>query len=268
MTAPTAPAEKLLLLGADFARHNDYLSRLRLDGRSPATALSQQAISTQHLARSALDIIDDLNAQPMYHSPQIRTVYARVRQLAHLAADAAYDLLDAEDILDDARDGVPLNGDGPLLTYRQALETANRSLNLVRELTALGPQDTLTAAELFVTDRRRRSEIPPQQPPAFSPAQEATLRAVARGEVTISDGKPYLRRDDLRLTLPTLRSLEARGLVTREDCPLWLHDERVHLSADGRRDLAATFGRPPVPARLAARPAPVRAAKATTSHSL
>ncbi|MEU6965394.1 hypothetical protein, partial [Streptomyces chrestomyceticus] len=184
MTAPTAPAEQLLLLGADFARHNDHLSRLRLDGPSPATALTQQAASTQHLARSALDIIDGLNAQPMYHSPQIRTVYARVRQLAHLAADAAYDLLDSEDILDDARDGVRLNGDGPLLTYRQALETANRSLILVRELTALGPQDALAAAELFVTDRRRRGAIPSQQPPAFSPAQEAALRAVARGEVT------------------------------------------------------------------------------------
>ncbi|MEU7227476.1 hypothetical protein [Streptomyces chrestomyceticus] len=268
MTAPTAPAEKLLLLGADFARHNDYLSCLRLAGRSPVTALTQQATFTQHLARSALDIVDGLNAQSMYHSPEIRTVYARVRQLAQLATDAADRLLDAEDILDDTRAGVPVKGDGPLLTYRQALEMANSRLILVRELTALGPQDTLTAAELFVTDRRRRGEIPPQQQPAFSPAQEAALRAVARGEVTIFNGKPYLRRDDLRLTLPTLHSLESRGLVTREDCPLWLHDERVRLSADGRRDLAATFGRPPVPARLAARPAPVRAAKATTSHSL
>ncbi len=262
MTAPTAPAEKLLLLGADFARHNDYLSCLRLGGLSTATALTQQTSSTQDLARWALDIVDGLNAQSMYHSPQIRTVYARVRQLAQLATDAADHLLDAEDILDDTRAGVPVKGDGPLLIPRQALEAANSRLILVRELTALGPQDTLTAAEVFVTERRRRGEIPPQQPPAFSPA----LRAVARGEVTITDGKPYLRRDDLRITLPTLRSLETRGLVTREDCPLWLHDERVHLSADGRRDLAATFGRPPAPARTAARPAP--APKATTSRSL
>ncbi|MEU7205586.1 hypothetical protein [Streptomyces sp. NPDC045470] len=266
MTAPTAPAEQLLLLGTDFARHNDYLSRLQLDGSSPATALAQQATSTQHLARSALDIIDDLNAQPMYHSPEISTVYARVRQLAHLATDAADHLLDAEDILDDTRAGVPVKGDGPLLTYRQALQMANSRLGLVRELTALGPQDTLTTAELFVTERRHRGELPPQQPPAFSPAQEAALRAVARGEVTIFNGKPYLRRDDLRITTGTLRSLEARSLVTREDCPLWLHDERVHLSADGRRDLAATFGRPPAPTRTAVRPAPV--AKATTSRSL
>ncbi|KOT97640.1 hypothetical protein ADK70_08035, partial [Streptomyces rimosus subsp. pseudoverticillatus] len=246
MTAPTALAEQLLLLGADFARHNDHLSRLRLDGLSPASALTQQAISTQHLARSALDIIDGRNAQPMHHGPDIRTVYARVRLLAHLAIDTANYLLDAEDILDDTYAGVPVKGDGPLLTYRQALQAANSRLVLVRKLTAPGPQDALTAAELFVTERRRRGEIPPQQL-AFSPAQYTALRAVARGEVTIADGKPYLHRDDVRLTLSTVRSLEARGLVTREKCPLWLHDERVHLSADGRRDLIATFGRPPAP---------------------
>ncbi|MFI2236478.1 hypothetical protein [Streptomyces chrestomyceticus] len=266
MTAATAPAEQLLLLGSDFARHNDCLSRLRLDSLSPATALTQQAVSTQHLARSALDIIDALNAQPMHHSPETRTVYARVQGLAHLAIDTANYLLDAEDILDDTYAGVPVKGDGPLLTYRQALQTANSRLTLVRELTALGPQDTLTAAELFVTERRRRGEIPPQQSPGFSPAQHAALRAVARGEVTIADGKPYLRHDDWSITLPTLRSLEARGLLVREKCPLWLHDERVHLSADGRRDLTATFGRPPAPTRTAARPAP--APQATPSRFL
>ncbi|MFF3276543.1 hypothetical protein ACFYWU_37260 [Streptomyces chrestomyceticus] len=266
MTAPTAPAEQLLLLGGDFARHNDCLSRLRLDSLSPATALTQQAMSTQHLIRSALDIVDELDAQRMDHSPGIRTVYARVRQLARLTTAAADHLLDAEDILDDARAGVPVKGDGPVLTYRQALQTANSRLAFVRELTALGPQDTLTAAEVFVTERRRCGEIPPQQQPAFSLPQHAALRAAARGEVTIADGKPYRRRDDWRITLSTLRSLEARGLVTREKCPLWLHDERVHLSADGRRDLIATFGRPPAPARAAARPAP--APQATTSRSL
>ncbi|MFH8350066.1 hypothetical protein [Streptomyces sp. NPDC018045] len=98
-------------------------------------------------------------------------------------------------------------------------------------------------------------------------AQEAALRAVARGAVTIVDGKPYLRRDDLRIADSPLRSLESRGLIAREDCPLWLHDARGDLSADGRRDLAATFGRPPAPARSATRPAPAPAPKATISRS-
>ncbi|MCZ0974724.1 hypothetical protein O1L55_32575 [Streptomyces albulus] len=52
--------------------------------------------------------MDTLNAQPMYHSPEIRAVYARVRQLAHLATDAADHLIDAVDILDHTRAGLPV----------------------------------------------------------------------------------------------------------------------------------------------------------------
>ncbi|MGY5133350.1 hypothetical protein ACWGJW_13250 [Streptomyces nigrescens] len=44
--------------------------------------------------------MDTLNAQPMYHSPAIHAVYARVRQLAHLASDAVDHLIDAVDLLD------------------------------------------------------------------------------------------------------------------------------------------------------------------------
>ncbi|MDK1348495.1 hypothetical protein QNO09_35535 [Streptomyces sp. 378] len=92
------------------------------------------------------------------------------------------------------------------------------------------------------------------QPPALSPTQDAALRAVAQGEVTISDDKPYLRRDDLRVSVSTIRSLESRGLVAREPCLLWLQDERVHLTADGCHGLAAAFGRPRAPALTSARP--------------
>ncbi|MBT2527557.1 hypothetical protein J7E91_19540 [Streptomyces sp. ISL-99] len=211
--------------------------------------------------------MDVLNAQPMYHSPAIRTVYARVRQLAHLATDAADHLLDAVDILDDTRAGIPVQGEGPLLTHEQALGEAGSRLALVRDLTALGAPDALAPAELFVTERRRRGVHPLHQPPALSPAQDAALRAVAQGEVTIADDKPYARRDDIRVSISTIRSLESRGLVAREPCPLWLHDERVHLTSSGYRDLAATFGRPQPPALTTARPTsrPVtNAARATT----
>ncbi|WP_244190422.1 hypothetical protein [Streptomyces caeruleatus] len=90
----------------------------------------------------------------------------------------------------------------------------------------------------------------------MSPAQEATLRAVARGEVTIADGKPRLRRDDLRVTISTVRALEGRGLLAREDTPLWFHDERVHLTEAGRRDLAASFARPRPTGLTTSSPAP------------
>ncbi|MEU4173774.1 hypothetical protein [Streptomyces sp. NPDC026589] len=181
MNSPTAPAEHLLLLASDFTRHNDALPRLSLTGSSPATALTHQTALTQHLADSALHIVDILNVQSMYHSPAIRTVYARVRQLAHLATDAADHLLDAVDILDETRAGIPVQGEGPLLTYEQALGEAGSRLVLVRDLTALGAPDALTTADLFVTERRRRGVHPLHQPPALSPAQDAALRAVAQG---------------------------------------------------------------------------------------
>ncbi|MFI5751065.1 hypothetical protein ACIBBE_35335 [Streptomyces sp. NPDC051644] len=42
MNNPNAPAEHRLLLAADFTRHYDALTRLRLSGSSPATALTHQ----------------------------------------------------------------------------------------------------------------------------------------------------------------------------------------------------------------------------------
>ncbi|MGP8298243.1 hypothetical protein ACTPOK_09885 [Streptomyces inhibens] len=81
-TASLEPAEQLLNLAADFTRFNDAHQRHALNGPAPATLLNAQTESAQHLARSALAIVDTLNAQPMYHSPAIHAVYARVRQLA------------------------------------------------------------------------------------------------------------------------------------------------------------------------------------------
>ncbi|MBQ0855500.1 hypothetical protein J8N05_45875 [Streptomyces sp. BH-SS-21] len=191
--------------------------------------------------------MNTLNAQSMYHSPDIRAVYARVRQLAHLATDAANHLIDAAGILDHTREGLPIElGDGFLavLTEQQARHEAGRRFTLVASLTALGSSDALATAELFVAERRRRGFVPEHQPPARSHAQSTTLRAVARGDVAISNGKPCLRREDIRVSISTIRALENRELVAREDCPDWFRDERLHLTATGRRDLAASFAQP------------------------
>ncbi|MFI0037215.1 hypothetical protein ACH4NS_17275 [Streptomyces mutabilis] len=85
--------------------------------------------------------------------------------------------------------------------------------------------------------------------------------------MTITDDQPYLRRDDLRVSISTIRSLESRGLVTREPCQLWLQDERMRLTADGCHGLAAAFGRPLAPALTVARPTTslsTKAGRATT----
>lgn len=231
--------------------------RHRINGPSPSAFLTAQAAAAQHLAQAALDIVDTLNAQRMYHSPVIRSVYARVRQLGHLAADAADHLLDAAEILERTRAGLPVATEDSLLVVlsgQQALGEAGSRLTLVRDLTALGADDALTAAEAYVAERLRRGFSLPHQPPILTAAQDAALRAVARGEVTIADNKPEVRPDDLRVTISTVRALEARDLVAREECPLWLTDERVHLTPDGCRDLAAAFGRPKRRAPTTARP--------------
>ncbi|MEV5843625.1 hypothetical protein AB0M32_16855 [Streptomyces sp. NPDC051985] len=265
MTNPTVPAERLLALAADFTRHNDVLAEIRLTASGPDTALNHQTSLTQHLSNSALHIVDVLNAQPMYHSPAIHAVYARVKQLAQLTVTAADHLLDAADILDVTRAGIPVHDDGLLLTSRQALDEARSRLTLVRDLTALGATDALATAELFVTERRRRGARPLHQPPALSTNQGAALRAIAQGEVTITDDRPIIRSDGVRVSISTIRSLESRGLVTRESCSRRHHDERVHLTADGSRGLAAAFGLPRPPGPTAARPAsrPIVARAAT-----
>ncbi|MEU4486689.1 hypothetical protein AB0H94_17685 [Streptomyces purpurascens] len=77
-------------------------------------------------------------------------------------------------------------------------------------------------------------------------------------EARFTDAKPFIRSDDRRVSISTIRALESGGLVAREPCPRCLQDERVHLTTDGYQGLTAAFGRPrpPVPTtRPASRPA-------------
>ncbi|MER7932924.1 MULTISPECIES: hypothetical protein [unclassified Streptomyces] len=257
MTNPTVPAEHLLALAGDFTRHNDASAAIRLTASDPATAtaLNQLADLTQHLSDSALHIVDVLNEQSMHHSPTILAVYARVKQFALLTITAAEHLQIAAGILDITRAGMPIHDDGLPLTSQQALDQARSRLTLVRDLTALGAKDALATAELFVAERSRRGARPLHQPPALSTAQDAALRAIVQGEVTITDDRPVIRSNDVRVSINTIRSLESRGLVIREPCLLRHHDERVHLTADGSHGLAASFGLPRPPAPTASRPA-------------
>ncbi|MEU8954991.1 hypothetical protein AB0C93_11870 [Streptomyces sp. NPDC048518] len=266
MTVHLSPPEALLALGADYNRHNDALHSLyvmEMNGAQPATAVGRQFPRTQHLAKSALLIIKALNEQPMFPSPGIRSVYARIRQLANLALDAADHLLDAEDLLDDTRVGAPSEHGVPL-TAEEVREEVRGRLILVRDLTALGADDTLAAAELLTTEMRRQRLLPTGPSLDLSPAQHTALRAVAQGFVTIDrhTDKPRISHDDVRISISTIRSLEARGLLGREETPRILHDERVHLTVDGCHTLAASFGYPRPPALTTARPAQPRATAA------
>lgn len=222
------------------------------------------------MARQALDIVDTLNTQrQMYRSAAISSVYARVRQLAHLATGAADHLLAGADILDATGAGLPVEIDASLLvtlTDHQARWEAGRRVAFVTHLTALGADDALATAELFVTERSYRGFPPLHHPPALTTAQDAALRAVARGDVTISRDKPFVRHENLRVSISTIRALEARRLVGREKFPEWSHYERVHLTPEGCRDLAGSFCRPKAPTLTTTRPA-AALTKATAGRS-
>ncbi|MGQ4435316.1 MULTISPECIES: hypothetical protein [unclassified Streptomyces] len=262
-TVSLEPAEQLLALAADFTRFHDLHLRHAVNGNRPSSILTTQTAGAQALANSALDIVTALNKESMYHSPVIRAVYVRIRQLAHLATDAADHLIDADDILIHAQAGLPMKlGDGFLAipSEQDARQEIGHRFTLVSELTALGAFHAVATAEQYGAERRRYGYLPEHRPPALSRTQHSTLHAIARGDVTISDGRPYHRREGARFSITTIRALENRGLITREDCHLWLVDERVHLSPAGRRDLAASFAHPQPPTLATTRPAAPRPA--------
>ncbi|MGZ2362116.1 hypothetical protein LRE75_36575 [Streptomyces sp. 372A] len=229
-----------------------------MNGNRPTDILNAQATRAQDLANSALDIVTGLNKESMYRSPVIRAVYARIRQLAHLADDAADHLIDAEDVLAHAQAGLPMElGDGFLAvpSEQDARQEIRRRFTLVSDLTALGASDAVATAEQYVAERRHYGYLPAHQPPALSRIQSSTMFAVARGEVTISNGRPRNSRELDNFSISTIRALESRGLITREDCQLWAVDERVHLSPAGRRGLSASFAYPRPAAPTTTRPA-------------
>ncbi|MDF3292392.1 hypothetical protein [Streptomyces silvisoli] len=227
-----------MALATDYTRHNDALWSLCLNSPNPdPDAVVDQINSARALARAVVAAIDTLDDRRLFYGAVVGAAGARLKQLDYLATDATDHLSHAVDILYDVRARPGASDDKALLWE------AGRRITLAQELTALGAQDCTATAELLVTELRRQDAL--VQPLAVSPTQQAALRAIAQGYVTIDrlDGKPLVSRDDIRITISTIRSLEARTLVVREGCPQHML-ERVRLTTDGCRALADTFGRP------------------------
>ncbi|MBJ7004843.1 hypothetical protein JG491_33080 [Streptomyces sp. CRPSP2-6A1] len=251
--APTIP-ERLLGLGADFTRHHDTLTDIALlHGPDPGGNLTRRSTATQALAREALDVAEALRTMPgLRHSPEVKAAMERAVQLAALAVLATDHLLDAADLLQEARHA----NDMPEAVRQHQLEVGRR-ITLAARLTSLGNEDCVATARLVAVELHRQQLAPHLRPPTLSPAQHVALEAVASGRVTLARhlDKTRLGRGDVRVSIRTIRSLEGRGLVHREPCALVLHDERVHLTRDGRLALTATLTRPRVATPAAARPA-------------
>ncbi|MFF8447679.1 hypothetical protein ACF06Q_08260 [Streptomyces leeuwenhoekii] len=253
--------ERLLLLGADFTRHHDALTLISTTHKAPETRAAADHIPvTQALARGVLDARDAIRTAPrLYHSPDVRRAIDRMTQLATLTVIAADHLIDAVDLLSNAVFRQP--GPGPA-TSPLGTETAKAAqhIRLTDELTSLGAEDCLAAVGVLARELHQQHPGIFPLSPALSPAQHMALEAVAAGWVALDQrrDKALVERDTGRIAITTIRSLESRGLVGREPCPLWLRDERLHLTAGGRRALAAALARPrstpPAAIRPTARP--------------
>ncbi|MEU3188403.1 hypothetical protein ABZ707_30050 [Streptomyces sp. NPDC006923] len=255
MTTLTVP-ERLLSLGTDFTRHLDALKNTALlRGPNPAVNLWRHIPTTQALAREALAVSEALRGMlRLYHSPDVRAAMQRSAQLGALATLAADHLVDAADLL---RATTPTSREQAVTPHAEALPEARRCTTLAEQLTSLGAEDCLATARLTARELHRQFLGAAHRPPALSPAQHTALEAIAAGRVTFDRqlDKPHVRSGGTRIAVSTIRSLESCGLAAREPCPLWLQDERIHLTADGCRGLAAAFGRVKPPALTAARPA-------------
>ncbi|MEU2874211.1 hypothetical protein ABZ769_34305 [Streptomyces olivoreticuli] len=257
--------ERLLALAGDFTRHNDALNALTLNGASPANTVLDHIPATQRLARETFGATDALKSQRLQYSAPVREASVRLRQLAYLATEAAEHLIDAMDLIEAARIQAASSTEPPHF-YLHALMDAGSRIQLARELTALGPDDAFATAELLATEMRRQHLASDRGPARLTATQHTALRIAARGHVEITEliGKHYVSSRDVRLTITTIRALEDKGLLQRESRPTAAGGhQRVHLTTEGRRTLASTFGRPQRPAPSP--PATAPPARATTA---
>ncbi|MDX3855901.1 hypothetical protein [Streptomyces sp. AK02-01A] len=242
--------DRLLILAAQFTRHNDTLAHLALVTPETAAALPAHIASAQRLARATVETVDGITGQRLERTPDVNDVLIRLRQIAFLTNAAVDHFIDAEDILTTAGDVASESPDVYDQYHRRdVLLDAGRQLHVARDLTALAPESSAQAAEtLTLAAHRQHLDAPTLPGPeiTLSRAQDSALRAIARGQVQIYEaaGRQRVTSHDERLLLTTLRSLESKQLIQYNLRPDLYDRHRVRLTATGRQTLIANYGRP------------------------
>ncbi|CAM5668694.1 hypothetical protein STANM337S_07037 [Streptomyces tanashiensis] len=254
--------EQLLSFGTDHILQHDLLASPALTTPKGAPEIAVRAATALSLARRALDLQEKLAGLPLHQGQTFRSVQARLRQLAMLATDSSEALANAADALAPVRGITSLEELGAPWAM-EARQLARDAVAAGRDFMAFGAQDCLAAAEALAADLWQRGSCPSKRPAGLSPAQHAGLRAIALGHVAVSDDKTvHLHGDSRPVAIATIRSLEARGLTTREVSPLHWFWSRCLPTPAGHRALAATLTAPATflsasaPASRPSRPTP------------
>ncbi|MEE1744100.1 hypothetical protein [Streptomyces sp. JV184] len=226
---PSLP-ERLITLADDFIVHGDLLKALAATGHLQGSALRQQIPTTQELVVLTLGVRESIDGT-LRSTPAVVDASLRLRQTAYLAAGAAEEL----------RGLLILNDAGHSVAAHQA--------GMAKDLTALGAETCVALAETIAVETlRQRVAQTRESAPVLSSADLPAMHAVARGKahVTLMLGRQYISNDDgARLSINTIRGLETRALIQREDADQEGKPQRLRLTAAGVSALASAFGQAP-----------------------
>ncbi|MFI1677392.1 hypothetical protein [Streptomyces sp. NPDC020607] len=210
------PVEQLLHLAGECTRHNDAIDvHLSTGAGAGSVAHAASARTLAHDTHAALRAIRD---QRLNNSMELAHTQIRLRQLGFLSAVSA--------------------------DYNPAA---------ARELTALATDTVMDSASAVALQMLRRDPTGHRAPAArLTPIQHSALEQIARGHVVANSslGREYTRSHEPKISMSTLRSLEAENLAERAPataCPPYhggpLQD-RVRLTPAGIATLATVLARP------------------------
>ncbi|MEU9939100.1 hypothetical protein [Streptomyces lavendulae] len=241
---PRTPVERLLSLAGSYTRHNDALARFR---PTPASGpdLSAHANSAAKLAHESLAAVKAIQDQQLYASADLIDATVRIKQIAYLSSEAARHLAEAQAAVTAASLATPKSTSLP--------DGVDQQVQLAQELTALAPEAAVESATGIARETQRRRPAAAGASDGLAAAELAALHTAARGHVVMTQslGRQYVHSRDGGVRIGTLRSLEGKGLITREPAsapPAYINgpaQDRIRLTSDGATAVAALLSSPP-----------------------
>ncbi|BAU87994.1 hypothetical protein SLA_7128 [Streptomyces laurentii] len=243
---------RLLALALEFTALQDDLYHLhakKLYAPDIAAAFATRAAA---LTWYIQDVHNSIRHAGLFGSPVVLDVRCRLTLLASQAATATEYLRTAETVLQFLPPEETAEASRDPDHARDVLRRAGHHIHNAGQVTQLGAADSVRAAADLAGELRAQGRGGTVQP--MSPAQYAALHGIACGYVTVNalgEEVASIRRE--RLSMSTVRSLEARGWVSREALVRnpGSRAARLYLTDTGRVALASRLDRVPTAKRPA-----------------